>query len=132
MIQLTDKFWAVEVPDDASKFRIIKFSSPETFSYDYSITRNGKSTSGLMAMVDLPPGSWQYLFTTKGCTEEDARKVVNVQGSGYEDYHDVTPDYFLLPFAKATDSLESLLKAKGCDINKNWAIIQKQTNNGSK
>lgn len=107
MAQLTDNLSAVEVPDDAIDFEV------KHYKVDNAIEkREGKMLvwASLHATHNfwvLPPGTWQYLFTTKGCTEEDARKVVGSQ--------------YLIPLAQ----IQVLLDEKGCDVNKNFAIIQK-------
>lgn len=119
MAQLTDNIWAVEVPEDAQDLDI----------------RHGRLVWVTGDSVDyetLPPGSWQFLFTTKEATEEDARKIV---GDG--DYADrVGGRYYKISESrmaifKTHDpliALTALLKAKDCDTNKNYAIIQNTTN----
>ena len=129
MTQLTDKHWAVEVPDGAFGFQIIK-DQPSILYYDIPASR-GECDSG---WVQLPPsGSWQYLFSTQGATEEDARKVVKcnqdfvrgakVQMAFYENYEGRHSS-----FSSAVVSLQSLLKSKGCDTSKNQAILQNINN----
>lgn len=61
MTQLTDKHWAVQVPDDVSDFK--------------SFVKSVKNDE-----ADIDVGKIQFLVTTKTATEEDARKVVRNYG----------------------------------------------------
>lgn len=106
MTQLTENVFAVEVPEGATNFRIMKFSQPETFSYDYSIQKGNRCTTGLIAMIDLPPGSWQFICTTRACTPEQAREI-----TGEELYPSI--------------ALAGMCKAKGLDVGKNYALLKK-------
>lgn len=112
MIQLTDKVWAVEMPDKVNDFK----SFVECVKNDEA---------------DTDVGKFQFLFATKTAIEEEARKAVDehkIRGNvRYEDY---TREYMWQE--TALESLHSLLRSKGLDPNKNYAIIEKQTANGTK
>lgn len=62
--------------------------------------------------VDVPTGRARFLFTTGTATEKDARKVVGLR----RNY-----------FTEVLPSLHSLLRSKGLDPNKNYALIEKQS-----
>lgn len=109
MIQLTDKVWAVEVPDDVIDFKnFIKRVKDDT--------------------VVVPAGRAHFICTNKTAIEEDARKVVRELpvGARYENYNGDYPVWY----HTGRDSLHSLLRSKGLDPNKNYALIEKDTTNG--
>lgn len=114
MTQLTNNIYAVQVPDDFEATQITEW----TLYY---------KSSGRSYLIGLPPkGSWQYLFTTKGCSEEDARKVVKELpvGQRYENYSGDYPVWY----HTARESLQSLLRSKGLDDKKNYAILKLNDN----
>lgn len=124
MIQLTDKVYAVKVPDGAADI-IIEDNRLRYFFLTFE------------PMVDLPPGTWRLLFTTKTATEEDARKVVRSSDWHFPEKHYRYVDY-KHPYDRenkqrrgegygtALESLHSLLRSKGLD-DKNYALIEKQS-----
>lgn len=129
MTELTNKLYAIPMPNGAESCEI----RGERPGRQYPLL----SFYGEGEAVELPVGEYQIMvFNTKTATEEDARKVVafeelfingNSQGIYYCDYfvpHDVCEWY-----KRATDSLHSLLRSKGLDPNKNYAIIEKQSTN---
>ena len=135
MTQLTDDLITFEVPEGATNFRIMKFSQPETFSYDYSIQKGDRCTTGLIAMIDLPPGTWQILCTTKEATEEIATSIVQIISngkiSGMPQYRRYDRDPVKDTPAKCwtrdpRHALETLLTSKGLDVNKNYCLLKKE------
>jgi hypothetical protein len=112
MTQLTDKTFAVKVPEGAK----------DCF-YDgrYSV---GFYYNGELRFVHLSPGSYTFLFCTSNVTEEQARKVVawiEIAGKiGYYDYMNPQPYRY---FDNYVDSLRSLLKANGCEGE--FAVVEK-------
>lgn len=113
-----------ELPVDAENIRIMKFSQPETLSYDYSITRGDKTTTGLIAMIDLPAGTWEIICASKECTEEQAKGVVEEYSiRGHKRFEDYSREFMWQE--TALDSLRSLLTLKGLDPNKNYIILKK-------
>lgn len=121
MTQLTDKIWAVEVPNDASPYIL---DSANNKGQGLFWTQPGVQSP---PWKDLPPGTWRFLFTTKTATEEDARKVVAAHGKHFRDY---VRKFYKMPLTvfTALESLSSLLRSKGLD-DKNYALIEKITNN---
>lgn len=115
MVQLTDKVFAENLPPgNYSEGLIIEVDGKY---YLNLIDENGEMLAGTKP---LPPGSWRFLFATKTATEEDARKVVESLYVGfatvYKNYRiEITGGDF---YWKALESLHSLLRSKGLDINK--------------
>lgn len=112
MTKLTDKTTAMPIPEGA-----------ERVYYD-GANSIGFYLNGELRFIHFPPGSWRFLFTTKAATEEQAHPVVeNVTTANelpvYRDYE------FSMWTKSAVGSLKSLLRSKGLDENKNYAIIEK-------
>lgn len=136
MIQLTDKLWAVEVPDKIDNPNFYRVNN-EAIMFNWDDVDRPLNPHDLVRVDkffgDLKDYKWPvFLFTTKTATEEDARKVVEHDDfiGGYKDY-DTDRFHHEDPFIKATDSLDSLLRSKNCDPNKNYALIEKHTTNGT-
>lgn len=122
MVQITNIHWAVEVPDDA---RNISISKGRFLGYQ---TGGGE-------IIDLPPGTWQIVCTSKEATEEQAASIVQIISNGkisgrpqYRRYdRDPVKDTPAKSWTRdARHALETLLTSKGCDINKNYLILKKQ------
>ena len=103
MTQLTDNVIAIPIPSMA-----------------FGIMTNNYGTHSELITKPLPPGSYEFLFTTDGASEEDARKVVKELEAGYKGY-DVNNDDVLF-WREATQSLSSLLRSKS--LEGNHAIIK--------
>lgn len=139
MIQLTDNIYAVEVPSMAFGIMTNNYGDESELMYmlsmeDISDEPNHEET--LITKKLSPPGFWQFLFTTREVTEEQARLIVKTEMGGFtgnvkgfKDYEIVGCD--ISPLLTALLSFQSLLRSKGCDINQNLAIIQKQNDNGT-
>jgi len=119
MTQITGKHFAIEVPEDATNIEICNYGENDTLEYMHHI-----DGIAAYAMDDLPPGTWRFLFATGTATEEDARTVVERYGKGWKDYN-IYHAHKHIPYGLAIDSLETLLRSKGLDENKNYAIIEK-------
>jgi hypothetical protein len=125
MIQITDKIWAVEVPEDATNIEICNYGENDTLEYMHHI-----DGIAAYAMDDLAPGTWRFLFNTKTATEEQAKKVVGwieIAGKmGYYDYLNPEPYRYIESWE---ESLRSFLFDKGIDPDKNnYAIIENISN----
>lgn len=140
MTQLTDKIYAIEVPDD--------LLSPE-FCFEQSIGRmlDGEKGDDELVIryrekscgspigkltIPVPANSYRFLFTTKTATEEDAASVVQIISngkiSGRPQYRRYDRDNELparMWTRDARHSLETLLRSKGLDPDKNYSIIEK-------
>lgn len=124
-IHLRAEYWALKVPSWANGFKIETIPQVDLYEltcYEIAEYNEPKREQG----IDLPPGTWQFLFTTKEATWEQAEMVVAKFNGWYKDYGGGV--YYSNP----VDSLQSLLKAKGCDPSKNYAIISKPTNNAGR
>lgn len=117
MTQLTDKVWAVEVPDGAENVRVSQLiGTPKLFA----------DLPGVLWAAKIPPGTYRFLFTTGTATEEDARKVVKTVLNGfYENYNTFIDMSGFEGFGTAIESLASLLRSKGLDPKNNYALIEK-------
>lgn len=123
MEKLTDKFYAVEVPDSSHGFSIEYGSALFGISDEWLLLFYPEHGHTAIQYKTIPPGSWQFLFTTKEATDEDAHKIVESVITANE--QPVYWDYeFSMWMRTSVGSLQSLLQSKGCDVNKNWAIIE--------
>jgi hypothetical protein len=128
MIQLRDNYWAYPMPEaEGAEIRGEHPGRPHQLLSFY----------GEAHAVQLPPGSWQIVCTSKEATEEQAAGIVDssqwyfpVKHTRYVDYaFPFDREYkqrWSEGFGKATEALHSLLTSKGCDLNKNWLILKKQ------
>lgn len=131
MIQITDKVWAVEVPDKINNPNFYRVNN-EAIMFNWDDIDHPLNPHDLVRVDkffgDLKDYKWPvFLFTTKTATEEDAHPVVeNVTTVNelpvYRDYE------FSMWMKSAVGSLRSLLRSKGLDPNKNYALIEKQSN----
>lgn len=128
MTQLKEQYYAVEVPEDATDFTV-DMEDDESVLY-YFEGDNVDST-----VLLLPEGNWQFLFTTKGMTEDQASSVVaHCKGYGYRNYECADYDGGSSPFdvwaayhlKTGIESLHSLLRSQGLDTEKNYAILKKE------
>lgn len=116
MTQLTDKVFAVEVPDGAENVRVSQLiGTPKLFA----------DIPGALWAVKLPPGTYRFLFTTGTATEEDARKVV-----GEAPWVNYIPQNLLDMDSRCwlgtgIECMHSLLRLKNLDLKNNYAIIEK-------
>lgn len=124
MIELRENYWAVEVPSDAGPANILTAFQPNTLSYEYSVEKAERCETGLIAMIELPPGTWHIICTLKDATYTQAAQIVERDGDGFKDY-DKDNFHHDLPFMSPFESLRSLMTAKGCDVSKNFLIIKK-------
>lgn len=132
MTQLTDNgVFAYPVPEGCHSPYII--NSANGNGQGLFFKRDGDKSP---PYVVLPPGSYEFLFCTKGATEEDARKVVGSSEWFFPEYHIRYIDYshphdtenkqaWDRGYRMAINSLRSLLCIKGLDDKKNYALIRK-------
>lgn len=128
MIQLTDNVWAVQIPKGANGFTMSKEFNALTY---YAENPSFES----IRTVNLPPGQWEFICTSKDATEEQAASVIE-RLADYQDkklgalpsylnyaYSKKDDWYGCFPFPTAVLSLESLLKSKG--LEGNYALLKK-------
>lgn len=147
MTQLTDKIWTMDVPSMAFGFMVNNYATESELIYMLSMSDIADDDNAEETLITkpLPPGTWRFLFTTKTATEEDARRVVKTihieeapspyndfAGGwrfGYVDYENRGEFSGYQgdagSFGKSIDSLNSLLRSKGLDDKKNFALIEK-------
>jgi hypothetical protein len=120
MTQLTDNgVFAYPVPEGCHSPYII--NSANGNGQGLFFKRDGDKSP---PYVVLPPGSYEFLFCTKGCSEEDARRVVTAHGKHFRDYE---RNFYTRPLTvfTAIESLDGLLRSKGCDQTQNYALIKR-------
>ena len=122
MTQLTDNLFAVKVPEEAVSIEICNYGRNDTLEYMHLI-------DGIAAynIEDLPPGSYEFMFTSESASEEDARKVVEKDNRGYKHYWEDkghVPRGFNSRYKTSVESLASLLRSK--HLEGNHAIIKKR------
>lgn len=140
MTKLTDKIWAVEVPQwqDAElhfqpSIEDMLNDRPGMSELIIWYTAKACGSPKIKMTAKLPmTGSYRFLFTTKTATEEDARKVVAKLNNGvYHDYaysHFDPCDEYAPCYLSALESLHSLLRSKSLDPENNYALIENTTN----
>jgi hypothetical protein len=140
MKHLREQYWAVEVPAKAKYHRIDGVPNGafyELIFYKDSDDIDFPDEIQEVKIIDLPPGTWEIVCTSKNVTEEQASEIVDssqwyfpVKHTRYVDYAFPFDREFKQRwsegFGKAIDSLRSLLASKECDLNNNWLILKKQ------
>lgn len=105
MTQLTDNLFAVEVPEGMEAFSVD--CMPEVDLYELNCYQLGEYDEPVKEKsIDLPPGTWQFVCTTRYATPEQAREI-----TGEELYPSI--------------ALAGLCKAKGLDGRKNYCLLKK-------
>jgi hypothetical protein len=129
MIHLREQWWAYPLPVTAEGAEI----RGEHPGRPYQLL----SFYGEADAVDLPPGTWQIVCTSKEVTEEHAHSLVDSSTWHFPIKHTRYIDYaypfdrefkqrWSEGFGTAKESLASLLTSKGSHLNKNWLILKKQ------
>jgi hypothetical protein len=119
MTQLNNEIYAVKVPEWAKDIHCeISMTGNPYIAYKFK----DDELLNEYEIIDLPPGSYTFLFCTSGVTEEQARKVVERYGKGWKDYN-IYHVHKHIPYELAIDSLEALLASKGCEGE--WAVVRK-------
>lgn len=134
---------AVEIPKDSSDHWVIN-NNTEKVGLNWYIENKsfGEEGNTWSEGVDLPPGEWNFIFSTNHLTEENAKKVVenviydvpphpsnDMQGdwrTAWRDYEGTEDTgYSEHPFVhSAIESFNSLLRSHSLDIEKNYAILK--------
>jgi len=126
MIQLREQYWAVEVADNGKSFEIgIDENRKPYLTYTMAQISNGFNSGDVAFMIELPPGTWEIVCTSKSVTEKQAAAIVERNDFGYFIYmnnYTCIATYYQTP----KPSLRSLLTSKGCVLNKNYLILKKQ------
>lgn len=107
--------YGLPIPEDAHGIDINKYANGSELNY--WLISGDKET---LIVIDLPPGNWQLICTTKEVTEEQAKGIVEREEGEFKDYECDEAVYMY-----AANSLRSLLTSKGLDPNKNYLLIKK-------
>ena len=132
---LINNVYAVEVPEGSKKHHL-SFTGKTATSDDQSLYYKTKDADELdeWEKIDLPPGSWQLIGTTKEVTEEVAKGIVQVISngklSGQPQYRRYDRDPVKDTPAKCwtrdpRHAMETLLASKAIDPNKNYVLLKK-------
>jgi hypothetical protein len=114
MIQLREQYWAVEVPKKYAQITIDPIG-PILMWWSFD---------GVETEINLPPGTWEIVCASKEASVIQSMEIVEQEGNYFKDY-DKDRFHHDIPFSSPIDSLNSLLTAKGCDLNKNYLILKK-------
>jgi hypothetical protein len=117
MIFLRENYWAYPLPESAEGAEI----RGEHSGRPYQLL----SFYGEADAVDLPPGTWQIVCTSKNATYLQAASIVEHFRGGFVDY-DENSIPRVYAYTSPFESLNSLLTSKECDLNINWLILKKQ------
>lgn len=113
MTQLLPNIFAIEVPRGTTALALAPNEEKPYILQGH--------ISGAFGEIQLPPGSYEILFTTKGVSEEHAQQIVEKLAGlsrTYRDYH--KSEWY----RTATNSLHSLLRSKGLTAT-NYLLIKK-------
>lgn len=108
-----------KVPNSAFGFKLNK----QYGRINFWVGRSGNARGGA---IDLPPGTYEILFTTKDCTEQQAMKVV--AWDMYEDVGVLAANYMddrTGDKKTCAESLQSLLRSHGLLTDKNYLLLKK-------
>jgi len=125
----------VEVPNDATNFKIVFEDSIKYYSENNSLAdgNDGIACYVRYRFFDESKNEDIIISTTKDITEEQAESIVFhhvVSGTKYysnympyksQDFRDVIDN----SFSTAKESLQSLIRANKLDVNKNYLILKK-------
>lgn len=130
MTELLDNIFAIPCPETLAALNLYGNADgvSEVRALDWKIVSGQPKTKQWNYF--LPPGSYEIMFTTKGVSEQDAKKVVQKRYNGgaaiypfyFRDYEKKDMEF---SYGAATESLQSLLKSKGLTAG-NYLIIKKQ------
>lgn len=116
MIQLREQYWAYPVPVGTEGAEI----RGEHPGRPYQLL----SFYGEADAVDLPPGNWGIVCTSKEVTEDLLADIIP-ELIALERFGNYCGDYPVW-YHSRKESFRSLLTSKGCDLNNNWLILKKQ------
>lgn len=119
----------IEVPDDATNFKIVFEDSIKYYSEDNSLAdgNDGKACYIKYKFFDEYKNEDIIISTTKDITEEQAESVVEkVLGFGIRtQYKDYKLDAGFSIYFTAKESLKSLIQVNGLSLEKNYLILKK-------
>jgi hypothetical protein len=124
MREILPDIFAVDVPDDAKDFGCVHVFQGEDILY----YPNEKGETVPIANAPCHCDQVEILFTTKNCSEEHAEMVVDSNwdtelGAMRFGLLSNNSMVHFLP----TEALQSLLRSKGLNANKNYLLLRKLT-----
>jgi len=129
MIELHNGYWAVEVPEDGLNFTVAKpFNKYWHINGDYPPTHRYTSW-GCCIFYNQFGGKKKYpekleiVCTSKEASVAHAAKIIEEVEGGYKGYN--YREDGVLFWREPIDSFYSLLTSNGCDVNKNYLIVNK-------
>lgn len=130
MIELINNYWAVEEPKNAKYHRIDGVPNGafyELIFYKDSDDIDFPDEIQEVKIVDLPPGTWEIVCTSKEATPLQASEIVehcwveNTNGDEQMNCLGGNGVWFNDPLI----ALRSLLASNGCDLKNNYLILKK-------
>lgn len=125
MINLRENIWAVEVPEGAKELHIeVSLKGSPYIGYKFK----DDELLNEYQNINLPPGTWEIVCTSKEATEWQASEIVEhcwVENSKGDEQMNCLGGNGIW-FNSPLRALNSLLTSKGCDLNKNWMILKKK------
>lgn len=121
MVQLLKNVFAWEVPRGTTSLAIVQDSGGTC-----SLLQGHLIGSGSLKL----DGSYEILFTTKSCTEDDASSVRNAVVDAHFDtelqewrygFHENNT----MIYENATDALQSILRSHGLSTDKNYLLLKR-------
>jgi hypothetical protein len=110
MIELREHFWAYPMPNaEGAEIRGEHPGRPYQLLSFY----------GEADAVDLPPGTWEIVCTSKEVTEQIASQIVEKDGDVFYKCYAGKRSHISLR------SLFCLMDERGCDLNNNYLILKK-------
>jgi hypothetical protein len=103
MTQLSDKYFAVQIPEDAEDFRIGKSGTRLFWN---------STVDGQLDYESFPPGSYSFVCTSTDITEEQAAGIVEKVDSDGRGLVFINYENGMYIFSKAKSSFHSLLRSK--------------------
>ncbi len=131
MIQILPNIFAVKVPVDTTGCEIVELDAEDNL-YQLEYTRmNDDEESGFYGeyettIIDLPVGTYEYLFLSSEVTDEDCRKVVEElrDDLGFFGYKNYSKEFSPIEenYPTPTESFHSLMQSH--KLEGNYAIIK--------
>jgi hypothetical protein len=116
MIHLRENYWAYPMPKaEGAEIRGEHPGRPYQLLSFY----------GEADAVDLPPGTWEIVCTSKEATSDKVIDLVDSVDSEGRGLIFMNYKNGMYVFGSPLSSLRTLLTSKGCDLNKNWLILKK-------
>lgn len=129
MILLRDNYFAVQVPEGAHCIELEIDKDEDWYMLTY-FENNDDEESGFYGEpvqydIEILPGQWQIVCTSKECTEGEASQIVEGVDSEGRGMIYINYNNGMYVFKNPSSSLRTLLTSSGCDITNNYIILKK-------